>query len=290
VSASEESSKPEESGLGDSLPSWVPDWNQRFLPTFCGPFRDKCFNASSDISPVEVHLSPADAFVSPNILRVPIVHFDYIFGVGMICHGATHTATVGGDVDCDSAIAFFRRETTRGSNESIRLNGTSKAVCFKEDLPYGAPRTPSHDRAIAHTLVAGRLTSRKDILNDNDKHNSRSGPTEELAFRTLAYATTEEMDADLLDSYLASVYHVAIGRRPVLTAGRRIGMVPESAQPGDMLVVIIGAPVPFVVRPIHREGSKTNRHILIGECYIHGVMDGEVVKEGLEKMSFIELE
>jgi hypothetical protein len=62
-----------------------------------------------------------------------------------------------------------------------------------------------------------------------------------------------------------------IGRRFFFTKNGLMGMGPAT-KPGDLVFVVAGAPVPLVVRP---EGSK---HRLIGDCYVHGIMDGQVMR------------
>jgi len=51
-----------------------------------------------------------------------------------------------------------------------------------------------------------------------------------------------------------------------------VGLVPWTAHPNDLCCVLVGAPVPFLVR---RTGTLQYR--LLGECYVNGVMEGEVV-------------
>ncbi|KAJ4290921.1 hypothetical protein N0V90_010117 [Kalmusia sp. IMI 367209] len=51
-----------------------------------------------------------------------------------------------------------------------------------------------------------------------------------------------------------------------------LALVPVSSLPGDILCIVMGAAVPFVLRPLDG-GYK-----LIGECYVHGLMYGEVLK------------
>ena len=53
----------------------------------------------------------------------------------------------------------------------------------------------------------------------------------------------------------------------------RIGWVPHAAQTGDMVSLMRGSPVPVMIRPSQRENS----YFMIGQCYIHGIMDGEAV-------------
>jgi len=61
-----------------------------------------------------------------------------------------------------------------------------------------------------------------------------------------------------------------------LTRDGRIGLAPlgDLVEVGDVCCVIFGATVPFLLTPA-REG----RYKLISECYIHGVMNGEIMEQ-----------
>ena len=61
------------------------------------------------------------------------------------------------------------------------------------------------------------------------------------------------------------------------TAAGRIGLVPGTAKAGDVICVLYGGRVPYVLRP-----CKNGYYVLVGECYVHGLMDGEAmdVEEG----------
>jgi hypothetical protein len=80
----------------------------------------------------------------------------------------------------------------------------------------------------------------------------------------------------------------AVGRRFAATDNGLIGLVPEEAQVGDSIVVIQGSEVPFILRPY-----KKKWYLIIGECYIYGIMDGErydeeVVREcGLQEIEIV---
>jgi hypothetical protein len=60
-----------------------------------------------------------------------------------------------------------------------------------------------------------------------------------------------------------------------------IGIGPLILQGGDICCVLFGAKTPFILR---RDGDSTYQ--LVGECYIEGVMGGEVI----EKMERRELQ
>ncbi|KAH6638440.1 hypothetical protein C7974DRAFT_391607 [Boeremia exigua] len=50
-----------------------------------------------------------------------------------------------------------------------------------------------------------------------------------------------------------------------------MGIGPSDTQPGDTVAVIPGGGVPYVIRP-NRSGWT-----LVGESYVQGIMNGEVV-------------
>jgi len=57
-----------------------------------------------------------------------------------------------------------------------------------------------------------------------------------------------------------------------------MGLVPGDTKPGDFMCVIMGAQVPFILRPldIQDDAKSSKRYEFVGECYIHGIMNGEV--------------
>ncbi|VUC32665.1 unnamed protein product [Clonostachys rosea] len=62
-------------------------------------------------------------------------------------------------------------------------------------------------------------------------------------------------------------------RRPALTDGGRPCLVPDWAEKGDEVFLPFGSAVPFVVKP------DLDGYSVRGECYVHGVMYGEVFKD-----------
>jgi hypothetical protein len=50
-----------------------------------------------------------------------------------------------------------------------------------------------------------------------------------------------------------------------------MGLVPELTELEDKICILSGASVPFVLR------EEGNHWVLVGESYIHGIMDGEGV-------------
>ena len=53
-----------------------------------------------------------------------------------------------------------------------------------------------------------------------------------------------------------------------------MGRVPHGSAVGDIICILLGGNVPFVIRE-----CSEGRFRLIGECYIHGIMDGDAMEQ-----------
>lgn len=78
---------------------------------------------------------------------------------------------------------------------------------------------------------------------------------------------------------------MAFPRRLCITADDRVGQAPRRAKVGDLICILFGGEVPFVIRP-----TENGAYTLVGECYINGVMDGELVNPGQAESTQIILE
>ncbi|KAL8987174.1 MAG: hypothetical protein Q9177_003592 [Variospora cf. flavescens] len=87
---------------------------------------------------------------------------------------------------------------------------------------------------------------------------------------------TEEVSEDFLwecSRFLSRFYYTVVGRAFILTQKEGlIGMAPEACRENDCIVVLLGCQSPIVLRPTD-DGS----FIVVGECYIQGLMDGEAL-------------
>jgi len=84
------------------------------------------------------------------------------------------------------------------------------------------------------------------------------------------YDAKETVDAH---DYLTSVNTLAVGRRPFITWKVYIGLGPKIIQAEDVISVVIGCKVPKILR-IDKKGS----YPLVGQAYVHGMMDGKVLQ------------
>ncbi|KFY27065.1 hypothetical protein V493_03716 [Pseudogymnoascus sp. VKM F-4281 (FW-2241)] len=87
-------------------------------------------------------------------------------------------------------------------------------------------------------------------------------------------ATTPQGPQNLLMENLSQIenalYLHGVGWRMCVTKNGRLGKVLKSVEVGDVICVLYGGEVPYVIRP-----SVNGHYKFIGSCYIHGLMDGE---------------
>ena len=70
----------------------------------------------------------------------------------------------------------------------------------------------------------------------------------------------------------AHVFRHARMRRLAYSMNGYMALVSHQAMEGDLLYALFGGSVLYVLRP------KGDQFILVGECYVHGLMDGEVMQ------------
>jgi hypothetical protein len=75
-------------------------------------------------------------------------------------------------------------------------------------------------------------------------------------------------------AFLISMIEMNLQSRLFVTQNGRLGMAPNAVQAGDIISLILGAEVPILLRP-----NRATKYMFIGECYVHGFMDGEGLVE-----------
>ncbi len=55
-----------------------------------------------------------------------------------------------------------------------------------------------------------------------------------------------------------------------------MGIGPIEVEVGDSIYIIMGSEVPIILRD---QGNGT--FMMVGECYLHGIMDGEILTSGM---------
>ena len=62
-------------------------------------------------------------------------------------------------------------------------------------------------------------------------------------------------------------------RRLIITEKGYLGLAVAATEPNDRICILVGCKTPLVLRP------RGDYFHLIGECYVHGIMRGEIAKD-----------
>ncbi|KAH8745951.1 heterokaryon incompatibility protein-domain-containing protein [Hyaloscypha finlandica] len=82
-------------------------------------------------------------------------------------------------------------------------------------------------------------------------------------------------------NYHSNFTEACLGRRFFVTKKGYFGIGPAELEEGDEIYILAGGKFPLVLRPSPE--SQPNTFELVGDCYVHGVMDGEAVTERTQR-------
>ena len=246
-------------------PSWVPDWAtpRQTVSLGYGAKHHKVYQASKE----REMRSRTEITANGAALAITGLFVDTITTVGMVLE----------DPDLkdvlvpESLTSRFILEAINIALECCRPRPCSNGIVFE---------------AFWQTLVAGRDHSRF------AKAPSEYAPIFALLFETTIGSSPSFPDQpapstqrkptleNLQARNPARIYrHMQVAmkaavklRRLGVTAQRYLGLFPRGTQVGDRVCVFTGACVPFVIR-----GRGTgDGYRLVGGCYVHGIMGGEI--------------
>jgi hypothetical protein len=109
------------------------------------------------------------------------------------------------------------------------------------------------------------------------EHTDRQG---DLDIEDLKKKTQPKKTPSMMIAFLERVQQIVWGRRFFKTKGKPgkdplFGLGSQDIKAGDMICILFGCSVPVVLRKVHEPGKVY--HKFIGECYVHGMMDGEAI-------------
>jgi hypothetical protein len=235
------------------LPSWAPDWSTKSCRH---PLQERSLDRS--IHPLTAILEPNfSACGSRATLEVPR-RDSTIRSMPLLLHGAV-LGTVGQlGMVWEGDVGAWLQDLHRLSylaTDTIELSEGRQKIVW---------RTAVADQEIRQgntkpKLSEERISSVHEALKDKD----------------LSLTQVQTMIDAGLGDYYEQLQVVAQGRRPLLTSTGYLGIGPNETQPGDVLVILLVAQVPYILRR-HSEDSTLR---LVGEAYVHGLMNGEAMKE-----------
>ncbi|KAI0421469.1 heterokaryon incompatibility protein 6 [Xylaria grammica] len=236
---------------GVNLPSWVPDWTaQGKSPKVISTLRPTPYSASG---PAQTYTElVGDGTGSGGI----IVRCLVIDTINTVAHVHTAPLTPSGQPD----FLVFHDKFRAAFDELIRQRGSVYT---------------NNEEAFARLLLMDDMyTGRDAILYSSPIINPAA------TYRGAVAAWRERRGhgnfggrkMDAVETYQMQASAAAVGRGFATTQAGYIGLVPPCAEVGDLIVVVLGATVPYVVR------KAQGGFLLVGDAFVHGLMYGEVLE------------
>ena len=235
-----------------SLPSWVSDWSGSSLRWAL--WMPGAYRASAG------HNADIRYTSDPCILKVASVVVDRI-----------------SSFDTASRIDIAQSPTSDSSTEEVldNIEWTLRAAIKKQPASGLSLLDPYKSDALWRTLVTNRyIFGKAHTPGPKSPAPIDFGKRYEVFRDRLRVPKSFQPELPYLQrkqEYVKPlVQSLQVGnQRFFITQGHRIGLGPQELQQDDMVVLILGADMPFIIR------SRGTHHQLIGPSYVHGIMNGE---------------
>jgi hypothetical protein len=183
-------------------------------------------------------------------------------------------------------------------NKNYDRSSSGLGDAFRRTLCAGTVRTGSDTEGFTtrridnddHGLIATWFLQGIDsqaILNPRDQWNS----SWQKLFQDLGDHSSYMPPEPVSQSIDTTIRSATVRRTFFITDKGHIGLGPAKMRPGDHLYVLLGGQTPFILREAgsrtfprmssqHRLGEiKRQCFNVVGDCYTHGLMDGEAMRE-----------
>lgn len=244
-----------------NIPSWVPDFSSTLREPYgaykCTTLREPLFNASG-LS--DVNILAENSLNDISTITMSGLTLDTIRELGSLWKDPI-------DADNSGDVILFLNQIAHYCNQAQRApRPISRDPQFWAEALW---RIPCADQEY-HGFVRRRAEA-----------------TAEDGYREMIARYKNEISGyeDPIRTAAFTRYNTAMqylyGLRPFISKHGYVGLAPEHAMRGDRICLIFGAIMPFVLRRVPGRGFE-----IVGEAYVHGVMDGEAMEMGLDVEEF----
>ena len=253
------------------IPSWVPDWTAQGRDIASQPlamFRPTGYQASRISAPC-CHLGYDLAAPGPNVAPDVLV----IMGDCL--------DTISGTIEPLSL--YHDSESQQASDTAGRFTAwhTAAQDLITKKLSKDKSSSPYKDvaNAFARTLLVDDLyTGGNAIWNSTPITDPIATHDAVLQSLLTDVESVSRMQARLVGrmdeatTFQMQMLSACQHRRFAVTEKGYLALVPHCTQLGDRIALFLRAPVPFLLRPTADSITKMQ---LVGDTYVHGIMDGE---------------
>jgi hypothetical protein len=242
--------------IDPNFPSWVPRFDKYYGSCVLGRFTSDYL--ASGNNPFPPDLIPKDC--KSNSLTVRGIFFDTICSHTHLLHARAFDLT-DSDNPFENLVSAIHIALNLDATTASYPSGDTMKKAFISALTAGTSFLGTNLDAdfSAYWLRIFEASFDPEDCTEFDAHYHRS-------LRRLAEGGSWMRFQDV-------VVDVCNGRKFTFTTRGYFGVGPGATQLDDRIIVLFGADVPMVVRP-----REDGRYTLVGECYVHGIMAGQVVR------------
>jgi hypothetical protein len=245
------------------LPTWAADWRSKIPIQFKG---NNSFNAGTNFSPG----------LQIDQITLPLI----------------------GVTGVQIGVVVGEISTLTSKSESLRKiweDYPERIVSIKRQVTESRKLYPTGDGAgdaFSRTLVLDYRLLETEIFNVNLQEKEIQAHWTEFEHAINSKKPITRFGSSGAENFYFAACLISVDRNFFITESGYFGMGPRYTKPGDVVVIFDGDTTPFVLRQIKpnehtvdpdvggdAEGrfSPDEQYELIGDCYVHGFMDNEVV-------------
>jgi hypothetical protein len=236
------------------LSSWTPDWGTELQdPLGYQPFQNLIFNASADTTGV--------ARFSEDLMLMTVqgIYFDEVekvsFAANILLPQHVHTDIGPHWSRMFSDLAARENCVYRSREEKVGAWWRT-IIADQTQTPNGVTRAgPETENQYAYFMREG-------------------DPGPESWRLTTSIEERRKISSQPYVNAVAKAIGYSNNRRLFVTKRGYLGLGPGNTNEGDTVCILLGAAVPFILRK-----QENDEFACIGEVYVDGVMDGEIMQE-----------
>ena len=244
-----------------NMPSWVPDWHDRFLNIPVSTSRKKPYRAGGKSSRCVWHEEEDAPY--PSSINVIGLCRHRIIKQGDSFHPCERERQTSNEL-------YYCRWFASAQNCLRASNGL-----IYDDLEDAFARTMITDSPMIDAfpmMNISHIQAAAPILRS---------PVQQL--EEMLSARMKELWKERTESYIVNMMMNMTYRRFAITDTGYMCLVPECSEIGDEVAIFRGFRVPYTIRPqsdftTEKDGMEQVSAQLVGDTYMHGMMDGEAVE------------
>lgn len=217
----------------DGLPSWVPD--------FSTPIRGPCGEDTSS-GPL-FQASGEDIYSKTMVCSCQVENI-----LGLSGTTIDKIEKLGSVQESHFNLTFNRTAAQRFLNEISDFCTVSKLYDTQAQVEDAKMRIPCADQECFFGTSLRRVSNFSSLSEDYE------------SLQVPGTTVNEDLDGPGWKYNFSMAYQH--NRKPFISTEGHVGLAPSTSQPGDLICIIFGATVPFILRPIANE-----RFVLVGEAY-----------------------